>query len=113
VTGPLIRREPVEGVARSHLELLTLGMRVGYRPYPGGPPEVGEVVEIRGDSAMVLYVGDRTAKSTRISDLFLWPNAGSPGIEVVPPAVSGDGDRVHPPHLIAQEHETQQGTVNS
>lgn len=47
-----------------------IGDKVVYAPLGAeGPREIGVVEEIRGGMAMVLYLGDRTAKSTRIEDL--------------------------------------------
>lgn len=47
-----------------------VGDGVVYRPYPGAPAEDGTVTELRsGGLVLVLYVGDRTAKATRITDL--------------------------------------------
>lgn len=50
------------------IEDCEVGMWVIYEPYPGGPKEDGEVVEIRENFAMVRY--DRgSAKATYPSQL--------------------------------------------
>jgi hypothetical protein len=66
-----IHRTPVEGVEGSHIERAEQGMKVIYWPTPHRP-EVGVIQQVDARSAFVLYLGDRTAKSTVLDDLTLW-----------------------------------------
>lgn len=52
-------------------EKATPGMKVIYR-LAGGRPEVGVIQQVRPRDAFVLYLGDHTAKLTRLSDLTYW-----------------------------------------
>jgi hypothetical protein len=54
-------------------EQAALGMKVIYRPYPSARPDLGVITELVGDrQARVLYLGDRIAKLTQLSDLHYW-----------------------------------------